>query len=52
MGLIHMRKKIGHMKNIEEFYFYKWAVNDNQLCKRSKGFLINHPDLSLRINHP
>lgn len=36
MEIVHMRKKIDHMKNIEEFYFYKWTINYKQLRKNSK----------------
>jgi hypothetical protein len=50
--LIHVKRKIGHIKSIERNYFYKWATNKNQFCKKIKECIIVHAELSLGINHP
>jgi len=36
-NLTHARKKIGHMKSIEEIDFYKWAKLRTSFVKRKKS---------------
>ena len=36
MDLLHLGKKITHMKSIEVFYFYKWVTNNKEFSEKLK----------------